>query len=167
MPESLYHYLSSDHNRLNGLLDRATSGPGAIDQKPYDAFRAGLLRHIAMEERILFPAIAHFQGGEQAPILKQLRLDHGALSALLVPPPDTAVVSTLRHILSAHNRREEEEAGAYRLLERLAGTETGSLLEKLKATPPVPVAPYNSRPDVLEATRRAVNRAGYDFPPRA
>ncbi len=165
MAENLYHYLVSDHHRLDGLLDRATSVPGAIDRIPYDAFRAGLLRHIAMEERILFPAIARLQGGKQAPLVKQLRLEHGALSALLVPPPDAAVVSTLRKILSAHNRREEEDAGVYRLLDQLAGTEAVSLLEKLKATPPVPVAPYNSRPDVLDATRRAVNRAGYDFPP--
>ncbi len=165
MPESLYRYLASDHNRLDGLLDRAISARGAIDQNPYDAFRAALLRHIAMEERILFPAIARFQGGEQTPVVKQLRLEHGALSALLVPPPDTAVVSTLRKILSAHNHREEEEAGVYRLLERLAGAEGASLLEKLKATPPVPVAPYNTRPEVLEVMRRAVARAGYDFPP--
>lgn len=167
MPESLYYYLASDHDRLGGLLDRAISAPGAIDRKPYDAFRAGLLRHIAMEERIVFPALARFKGGEQAPVVRQLRLDHGALAALLVPPPNAAVLSTLRHILSLHNRREEEKGGVYRLLDRLAGAETASLLEKLKATPPVPLAPYNSRPDVLDATRRAVNRAGYDFPPRA
>ncbi len=165
MPDSLYYYLASDHHRLDGLLDRATSAPGAIDRIPCDAFRAGLLRHIAMEERILFPAIAQLQGETQAPLVKQLRLDHGALSALLVPPPDTAVLSTLRHILSVHNRREEEGAGIYRLLERLAGAKAGSLLEQLKATPPVPLAPHNRRPDVLEATRRAVTRAGYHFPP--
>ncbi len=167
MPGSLYEYLASDHDRLEGLLNLATSVPGPVDRKPYDAFRAGLLRHIAMEERILFPAIARLQAGEQAPAVKQLRLDHGALSALLVPPPDPTVISTLRHVLSAHNLHEEEETGVYRLLEELAGTGAESLLQQLKRTPPVPLAPYNSRPDVLEATRRAVARAGYDFPPRA
>ncbi len=57
MPESLYKYLAADHGRLSGLLDRAIAVPGQIDMVSYDAFRGGLLRHIAMEERTLFRAV--------------------------------------------------------------------------------------------------------------
>ncbi len=161
--ESLYRYLASDHDRLDGLLDRATAVPGRIDQESYDAFRAGLLRHIAMEERTAFPAIVRLQGGMPVPVMNRLRLDHGALSALLVPPPDSAIVATIRFILSVHNPLEEEDAGVYRLLERLAGAEAAAILEKLKTTPEVPLNPYNGRPEVLDATRRAVARAGYEL----
>ncbi len=161
--ESLSQYLAADHDRLDGLLDRATADPERIDQEAYGAFRAGLLRHIAMEERAAFPAVARLQGGKQIPVVNRLRLDHGALSALLVPPPDRAIVATIRLILSAHNPLEEGDGGMYALLDRLAGAEAAALLEKLKATPEVPLNPFNRRPEVIEATRRAVARAGYEL----
>jgi hypothetical protein len=47
--------------------------------------------------------------------------------------------------------------------DELAGSETEMLLGQMKAAPEVPVTPYNERPGVLEATRRAVERAGYTF----
>lgn len=162
MPLTISRYLATDHDRLDGLLSRAAAVPGQFDQVAYDAFRGGLLRHIAMEERTLFPAILRFDRKKE-PVVRRLRLDHGALSALLVPPPDPVIIATLRLILSVHNPLEEGEEGVYRYLERLAGPEGEELLEELEATPDVPVAPYNRKPGVLEATRRAVSRAGYEF----
>lgn len=163
MAESIYQYLAADHDRLDGLLDRATTVSGVIDMVSYDAFRGGILRHIAMEERTVFPAIVQFQKGRKAAVVERLRLDHGALAALLTPPPDSAIITTIRSILSVHNALEERDGGAYRLLEQLAGVELERLLKKLRATPEVPLAPYNERPGVLEATRRAVARAGYEL----
>ena len=49
-------FLAADHDRLDGLLRRALQRPGEVDRESYDAFRAGLLRHIALEEKILLPA---------------------------------------------------------------------------------------------------------------
>ena len=51
----------------------------------------------------------------------------------------------------------------YQLFERLAGPDTERLLVQLKAAPDVPVLPHNVKPDVLEATRRALARAGYNL----
>ncbi len=37
-------------------LRRALALAGEVDREPFDAFRAGLLRHIGIEEKILLPA---------------------------------------------------------------------------------------------------------------
>ena len=128
---------------------------------PYGEFRKGLLRHISMEEKIALPAIARRQGGSGLEAAGRIRLDHGALASLLVPPPDSSIVATIRSILQVHNRLEEEEGGFYQILDRLLGAEAESLLQKLRSIPEVPIMPHNSRPGVLDATRRAVERAGY------
>jgi hypothetical protein len=40
-----------------------------------------------MEEKVLLPAAQKARGGEPLQIAAKLRLDHGALAALLVPTP--------------------------------------------------------------------------------
>jgi len=157
----IYKYLFDDHDRLDILLRRASATPGAIDMKSYSEFRQGLLRHIGIEEKIILPAIARYQNGEQTEIAQHLRLDHGALVALLVPSPTQAIISTIRSILEVHNELEEKDGGLYQLIERLAGEEAGALLVMLKAASDVPALPHNDRPGILDATRRAVERAGY------
>ena len=49
-------FLIADHRRLEGLL-RASAPltPGAC-RDAFEQFRAGLLKHVAMEERLLLPA---------------------------------------------------------------------------------------------------------------
>jgi len=163
VPRALYQYLSDDHDRLDALLQRAVAKPDAIEMALYGEFRKGLLRHVGIEERIVFPAIERLQGGRRAAVTDRLRLDHGAIVALLVPPPSPSIVATLRSILQVHNALEEEEGGLYQLYEELAGSAAEGLLGQMKAAPEVPVVPYNERPNVLEATQRAVERAGYTF----
>ncbi len=159
----LYQYLSDDHDRLDALLLRAAEKPGDMNMESYADFRKGLLRHIAVEEKIVLPAITRLQGGKPAEIAARLRLDHGAIVALLVPPPTSSIVLTIRSILEVHNALEEQDGGLYQLFERLAGPETEKLLRQLKGAPDVPVLPHNERPGVMEATQRAVARAGYEF----
>jgi hypothetical protein len=160
MSVSIFEYLASDHDRLDRLLIAATAN-GAIAMEPYERFRRGILRHIGMEERILLPAIVHALGGTVSADAERLRLDHGAIVALLVPPPDAAIIRTLRHILGPHNELEEGEDGVYRILDTLDGPDTAALLAKMKAAGEVPVMPFNTKPDVLDVTRRALERAGY------
>ena len=163
MPGVNYQYLSDENDRLDGMLQQAVAQPDAIDRKPYAVFRKGLLRHIAVEEKIVLQTIARLQGGRQAAIAERLRLDHGALVALLVPPPTPSIVPTIRSILEVHNALEEQEGGLYQPLKRLADPETEKVFGQLKAAPDAPVLPHNERPGVLDATRRAVARAGYEF----
>jgi hypothetical protein len=157
----LSQYLSRDHDRLDALLTRATAKPGTIDMEPYSEFRKGILRHISMEEKIVLPAIARWQEGTKAALAERLRLDHGAIVSLLVPPPTPSIVLTLRSIFEVHNPREEQKGGLYELLDSLAGPETEKVLHELQSAPAVPVLPHNEKPDAIETTRHAVERAGY------
>ena len=102
MTGPLSHYLITDHNRLDGLLRESTSDPGGVDLGAYELFRAGLLRHIGLEEKLLLPAARRARGGEPLPIARQLRLEHGVLAALLVPTPTLEIAGEIRRFLERH-----------------------------------------------------------------
>jgi hypothetical protein len=87
-------------------------------------------------------------------------LDHGAL-ALLVPTPTPSIVAAIRAILNQHNAVEEGPGGVYEQCEALAGDERDEILDTLRKAPEVRVASYNDGPNVIEATRRALAKAGY------
>ena len=159
----LHRFLADDHARLDALLQRAMHDPVHIDAAAYAAFRAGLLRHIGMEEKILLPAAQRARSGEPLPIAARLRLDHGALAALLVPRPTPEVSAAIRAILAAHNPIEEGPGGLYDTCEQLAGAELDALLARLRAAPEVRVAPHVDGPRVLASARRAIERAGFHF----
>ena len=163
MPGALFQYLADDHERLELLFQRAIARPGAVEAESYHEFRNGLLRHISIEEKIVLPAIAKWQGGKKAAIAGRLRLDHGALVALLAPPPTPSIMLTIRSILEVHNKLEEQEDGIYTLLDDLVGPETETMLAQLKTARPVAVLPNNEKPEVLEVAKKAVARAGHEF----
>jgi len=161
-PGPIARYLTDDHARLDALLRRAVAQPSAIDRTAYAEFRAGLLRHIGMEEKILLPAAKRARGGAALPVAVTLRLHHGALAALLVPTPTARIADAIRTILVAHNPLEEGPGGAYAACERLAGPEGDALLATLRAAPAVSVSPHVDGPLVVDALRRALARAGFD-----
>ena len=161
MSGALTNVLAGDHTRLDGLLRRAMTAASPIDRAAYTEFRAGLLKHISLEEKILLPAAQRWQGGDPLPIAAKLRLDHGALAALLVPTPTPAIIVAICTILAAHNALEEGPGGVYERCEELAGAEADALLAQLQAAPTVPVAPYADGPQVMSVVRRALARAGY------
>jgi hypothetical protein len=155
-------FLADDHKRLDALLQRAVAQPSAIDDRAYAGFRAGLLKHIGMEEKILLPAAQEARGGQPLAAAAKLRSDHGALVALMVPTPTPAIVTAIRTILTAHNALEEGPGGVYEICEHLAGADAESLLARLRAAPDVPVHPHMGGPRIIEVTRRALIRAGYE-----
>ena len=163
MVGKIYHYLADDHRRLDGLLERVISDPKNLDVLAYAQFRSGLLKHIGMEEKVLLPAAQKLRGGEPLPIASKLRLDPGALAALLVPPPTASVVAAIRAILKAHNPVEEDPGGIYDQCEELAGADADQILRRLQNYSEVKVLPHVDSPFVMEATRRALARAGYDL----
>ena len=156
----IYHFLADDHARLDRLLQRATADTAHIDMATYDEFRRGLLKHIGMEEKILLPSTQQARGSEPLPIAAKLRLQHGAIAALLVPTPTPAIVQALPAILVVHNQIEEGPDGLYDTCERLLGTEAGAVLARLRAAPEVPVNSHVDSTLVMDATRRALARAG-------
>lgn len=163
MPKALYRYMAEDHERLDTLFQLSIARPEVVDPKSYQEFRRGLLRHISMEEKIVLPAITRWQGGAKPAIWEKLRLDHGALVALLAPVPTPSIMLTIQSILEAHNKLEEEDGGLYESLGEMAGGETEEILSRLKAAPPVAVLPNNDKPEVLDAAKKAVARAGHEF----
>ncbi|NGZ96084.1 MAG: cation-binding protein [Nitrospira sp. WS110] len=157
----LTHFLTEDHRRLETLLQSAFHLSGRIDQPVYDQFRAGLLRHIGMEEKILLPTAQRVRGGEPLTFAARLRLDHGAIAALLMPTPTDSLIATLQKILNKHNLIEEGPEGLYETCDALAGAESQQLLALLRAAPDLSVLPHADTPAVLGAVRRALERAGY------
>lgn len=156
-------FLLEDHRRLEALLQSAVAHADHVDQGAYDQFRAGLLRHIGMEEKILLPAAQRLQGGEPLPIASKLRLDHGAIASLLMPPPRAAIIAKLRAVLKVHNTIEEGPGGLYETCDELASAEAAQLLAKLQTAPELAVLPCSDSPVVMPAVQRALERAGYDL----
>jgi hypothetical protein len=134
-------YLQADHDRLDRLLAEATREPGRIDLEPFGAFREGLLRHIGMEEKALFPAYRAARG-EEVPAFARLRADHARLTALLVPTPTETIVAEIRAVLGPHNLLEEEAGGVYEACEAAIGDGAGELVVKLRETRPPKLRPY-------------------------
>ena len=153
-------YLVDDHARLEALLAAAVADPGnagALAREPFDAFRAGLLRHIGIEEKILFPALRAAGADEAALLLmRRLRVDHGALASLLVPTPSHALVAELRIILTPHNAAEDAPGGLYERCDALLAPRAAEVVERMRAYPPVRVAPYADGPRVLRTAAEAL-----------
>jgi hypothetical protein len=60
----LHRFFGADHRRLDALLRGSIAEPGRVDPAPFGEFQAGILRHIGMEEKVLFVAARRARGGE-------------------------------------------------------------------------------------------------------
>lgn len=163
MNKPLYQFFAEDHQYIEELLNRATAQPDEIDMNYYRLFRTRLLRHIKMEEKTLFPAAKKANETVTQALVPRYRVEHGALTALMVPPPTTSLIKVIRHILEKHNLAEEGPGGLYDVCEALTQGQTQELLAQLANTEEVPVHPPNPAPIAIESARRALARAGYDF----
>jgi hemerythrin superfamily protein len=163
MNKPLYQFFEKDHLEIEALLNKALDQPNEIAMEYYLQFRTRLLKHIKMEENILFPAAKKANPELILKIIPRFRLDHGAITSLLVPPPTLSTIKVLRYILDKHNIAEEEDGGLYQICETLTHEHTQELLSKLLETKEVPVHPPNPAPIAIEAAKRALARAGYDF----
>ncbi len=157
MRGSVSRFLTGDHARLDALLVAAIEATGGLDLAAFGAFREGLLRHIAWEEKILLPALTAARGGEPHPLARRLRIDHGALAALLVPTPSPATVDELRKILVPHDAVEEEPGSLYDACDGvLPAPEAEALVDRMRAYPPVKVARYHDGPRVCRTADEAL-----------
>jgi hypothetical protein len=107
----------------------------------YERFRRGLLRHIAVEERVLFP-FAKRRLGEPLPGVELLRAEHSAIGRLLCYRPNQRLLDDVRALLGPHNEREEGHGGVYAHLERVAADDVESLVAEVLAFGGVRPAPY-------------------------
>ena len=156
MAGPLTAWFAADHERLDALLRRSVADPRAFDRDAFEAFRGGLLRHIALEEKFLLPRARMARAGEPLPVARRLRVDPGAIASLLVPTPDAGIVAELRSILEPHNAVEEGPEGLYATCDRLLAPEVGDLLERIRAYPPVKTAPHNDGPGTYRTAEEAL-----------
>jgi hemerythrin superfamily protein len=163
MNKLLHQLFAKDHHRIDLLLNMATEQPQEIEMNYYQQFRTQLLRHIKMEEKILFPAAKKANPELMQELLVRYRLEHGALTALMVPPPTLSLINVIKYVLKKHNEAEETLDGLYDVCVELTQGQTHELLDQIAATEEVPVHPPNSAPIAIESARRALERAGYDF----
>jgi Hemerythrin HHE cation binding domain len=160
MSGPLHRFFAADHGRLDALLSRSVAGAGALDLEAFREFRAGILRHIGMEEKVLFPAAREARGGQPLPIAPRLRVDHGAIAALLVPTPTRAIVDKILAVLGPHNRREEDPAGVYDACDDALGAAAAErLVAELQSFPEPPLKPYNDGPETFRHIEDAVERS--------
>jgi hypothetical protein len=160
MAAELHEFLSRDHERLDALLAACLRGndiEAEAHGRAYDDFRRGLLRHISIEERVLFPLLRARRG--ITPLEEQLHRDHAALAALLVPPPADAELQRIASILQSHNVLEEKFEGLYEIIEDLAGDELATLMSRVHAIPEVRVVPNTDTPVVRSSIERLVREA--------
>ena len=142
--------MAADHARLDALLERVVRNDGSIDEDAYTEFRRGLLTHIGIEERVLFPAV---RGKGNPGLIEQLHADHAVLAALLVPPPAADEIETIKRILREHNPLEEDPGGFY--------DEVGDdLVDRVRAYPEARVAPHSDTPHLRRSIEILLKKAG-------
>lgn len=163
MNNVLYQFFTNDHRRLEKIFDVATEIESDIKEELYHQFRVGILKHIKMEEKILFPAAQKANGGVPIPLAAKLKLDHGAITSLMVVPPSPNVIKVIRYILELHDELEEKEGGMYAICEQLTENDTQAILAQLENATDVPVHPYNTAGYALDVAKRTLLRAGFDF----
>ncbi|HVP69398.1 MAG TPA: hemerythrin domain-containing protein [Anaeromyxobacteraceae bacterium] len=156
MTGPIRQFLSSDHDRLDTILRSALARPGEVDLPSFRAFRAGLLRHIALEEKILLPAARAARSGEPLSVAERLRVEHGALTSLLVPTPSREIVAEIRSILGPHNEVEESDGGLYDACDALLARSAPELIERMRTYPEVKVAPFKDGPGVHRTAASAL-----------
>jgi hypothetical protein len=156
---SISAFFRADHERLDRLLQQAVATPGRIDLEAFVSFRSGLLRHIALEEKILLPAVRRRRGGNPLALARRLRVDHGAIAHLLVPPPTPALVGELRSILEPHNRLEEGPGGLYSTCDALLESAAAQILEEARSYPDVKAAAFKDSPRACRVAKEALRLA--------
>jgi len=162
-PGPIARHLAADHARLDALLARALARPGEVDLDAFGEFRAGLLRHIGLEEKVLLPAARAARGGAPLPEARRLRIDHGAITSLLVPTPTRAIAAELHAILGPHDEVEEGPDGTYAACDGLLADEAEALVARLAAYPAVKVNRYQDGPAVHRTAASALAASARQF----
>src|SRR5690625_3641714 len=163
MNKPIHNFFANDHKRIDSILEKAIENPEAIDMHLYKQFRIELLTHIKMEEKILFLSAQRANNNQPLPIAKQLRLEHGAITALMVPSPNKDLIKVLLQVFEKNDLEVEETGGMYDMCENVFKEQISTGLQGVAAGTKVPVQPHNDAPIALESAKRALKRAGFDY----
>jgi hypothetical protein len=147
-------WLEVDHRAIGALLD-LSDADGSFDGEAFEKLRGRLLRHIGIEEKVLLRAV-HETIGRPISRARRIRVEHGAIAALLVPTPDLALVSELRSLLRAHDTLEEGDEGVYAECDHILGPRADELVMKAEAFPVVPLARHFDGKNVPKTAEEAL-----------
>ncbi|PRP93213.1 5-formyltetrahydrofolate cyclo-ligase family protein [Enhygromyxa salina] len=157
--EALREWLSLDHREIDRQLNEALAGAG-FDPSAFARFRERLLRHIGIEERLLFPAVRSRDPEREAQRLANLRIEHAALTTLLVPTPDRALAAEIQTLLVGHNESEEGPEGVYAsCIAALHDDDARQLLHAARARRPVPTTSYFDGQATVRTAAEALAKA--------
>lgn len=149
--------LVRDHEEIPALLDACITPSGEVDLQKFDDFRHRLLRHIAIEEKVLRRALVKKLGVE--PLFQNgLRRDHAGIASLCVPLPNREWLENLKEQLAHHNRVEEAPGGFYELVEKVCDPD--ELLKQIAAMPEVKLPPFQTGHGVREQFKRVLIDTG-------
>jgi len=142
---SILEQLGADHARCDDFFAQAEQAAAKGDwlsaQAAFSAFAAGMARHFAMEEEVLFPAFESRTGNTAGPT-RVMRLEHDQMRGLLdalrqaVEHRDgqayAGAAETLLVLMQQHNLKEEQIL--YPMCDRVLAGERDELLARMEAT---------------------------------
>ena len=117
-----------------------------------------MLRHIGIEEKLLFPVARQLGDPELQARMDPLHRDHAALAALLVPTPTSDIMAMIETVLARHNAAEEASDGLYAICDRLPPGDLPAVVQRAQDAPPARVAPHYNTPGA-QANIRTLLRA--------
>ncbi|MBS1150512.1 MAG: Proteophosphoglycan 5 [Myxococcaceae bacterium] len=147
------------HAESLALFAAATRGGRVVDLKSYDRFRSALVQHIAIEERVLMPALTRKLGPAFEATRRKLQQDHEGILALLVPTPNEIWLQDLHEFLLHHFAVEESPGQLHALCTRHLAGDDRRLREAADRLPVIPLEPFEDGvrvPQVLARMKAAV-----------
>jgi iron-sulfur cluster repair protein YtfE (RIC family) len=141
---SISVFLTSDHNACDDLFAAAENAVAVKDwakaRSQFDDFNAGMRRHFAREEDILFPAFEARTGMSGGPT-SIMRAEHRQMNGLLAEM-DAALAQvdgktylglseTLLMLMRQHNMKEENIL--YPMSEQALGNEQADLVNRMES----------------------------------
>ncbi|HJN77532.1 MAG TPA: hemerythrin domain-containing protein [Myxococcota bacterium] len=114
----LFDYFKRDHERCDALWVAVESAEDADVASTFEAFSGTMLRHLAMEEEVMFPAFEQATGMVGGGPTAVMRMEHEQMRGLLggmkeaAAQGDTEAVlnlgDTLLMLIQQHNMKEEQ-----------------------------------------------------------
>jgi len=145
---SLVDYFTSDHRRCDGgwaeVESAAEAGDAAATAAYWQRFESALLRHLAMEEQLLFPAVEAVTGMVNAGPTQVMRMEHEQMRGVLAQM--SAAVErgdadelidqgdTLNILIQQHNMKEE--GMLYPMAGKMLADDWPALRDRLEAFEP-------------------------------
>lgn len=152
-------YFETEHRRAMRLLARCRSTDGLVLRERFDEFRRALLQRIAVEEKVIFPALTNALG-RTPPYRRALTRDHADLVALVAPTPQREWVDGLGEKLEYHHAVELGPEGFCWDCDGLLGRTSSTVLRAAATLEPVDVPPFADGKALHECISRLLVSVG-------